>query len=145
TRSLLSPGSTAFSSYDPKNGGTVEVFVGKHFSDYFSAQGNYIWNSNRLTLTSGAFNNGTQQGYQETRQSSQQSVIGDLFVYFRNRESRLRPYLSVGTGLVHFVSSQERIEQVLGAPALPPQHFSANMIALHVPVGIDVRLGKGWA
>src|SRR5215831_4881123 len=55
-RSLLSPGSTAFSSYDPKNGGTVEVFVGKHFSDYFSAQGNYIWNSNRLTLTSGAFN-----------------------------------------------------------------------------------------
>ena len=144
-RSLLNPGSTAFSSYDPKNGGAVEVLVGRHFSDYFAVQGNYIWNGNRLTLTSGAFNNGTQQGYQETRQSSQQSLIGDLLVYFRNRNSRLRPYLSVGTGLVHFASSQERLEQALGSSALPPQRFSANMIALHVPVGIDARLGKGWA
>jgi outer membrane protein with beta-barrel domain len=144
-RSLLSPNSTAFSSYDPKNGGAVEVLVGKHFSDYFAAQGNYIWNGNGLTLTSATFNNGTQQGYQETRRSSQQSLIGDLLVYFRNRDSRLRPYLSVGTGLVHFSSSQERTEQALGAPALPPQRFSVNLIALHVPVGIDVRLGKSWA
>ena len=60
-RSLINPGSTAFSSYDPKNGGAVEVLVGRHFSDYFAVQGNYIWNGNRLTLTSGAFNNGTQQ------------------------------------------------------------------------------------
>jgi hypothetical protein len=145
TRSLLSPNSTAFSSYDPKNGGAVGVLVGKHFSDYFAVQGNYIWNGNGLTLTSATFNNGTQQGYQETRRSSQQSLIGDLLVYFRNRDSRLRPYLSVGTGLVHFSSSQERIEQALGAPALPPQRFSANMIALHVPVGIDVRPRKSWA
>jgi hypothetical protein len=145
SRSLLNPSSIAFSSYDPKNGGAVEVLVGRHFSDYFAVQGNYIWNGNRLTLTSGAFNNGTQHGYQETRQSSQQSVIADLLVYFRTRNSRLRPYLSVGTGLVHFASSQERIEQALGSPVLPPQRFSANMIALHVPVGIDVKLGKGWA
>jgi hypothetical protein len=145
-RSLLSPNSTAFSSYDPKNGGAVEVLVGRHFSDYFAVQGNYIWNGNGLTLTSATFNsNGTQQGYQETRRSSQQSLIGDLLVYFRNRNSRLRPYLSVGTGLVHFSSSQERIKQALGAPALPPQRFSANMIALHVPVGIDVRLRKSWS
>jgi hypothetical protein len=144
-RSLLSSNSTAFSSYDPKNGGAVEILVGKHFSDYFAAQGNYIWNGNRLTLTSAAFSNGTQEGYLETRRSSQQSLIGDLLVYFRNRDSRLRPYLSVGTGLVHFASSQEQITQLVGSPALPPQHFSANMIALHVPVGIDVRVGKGWA
>jgi len=144
-RSLLSPNSTAFSSYDPKNCGAVEVFLGRHFSDYFAVQGNYIWNGNRLTLTSAAFNNGTQQGYQETRQSAEQSLIGDLIVYFRNRDSRLRPYLSVGTGLVHFASSKERIEQALGAPALPPPRFSANMIALNVPVGIDVKLGKSWA
>jgi outer membrane protein with beta-barrel domain len=144
-RSLLSPGSSAFSSYDPQNGGAVEVLVGKHFSDYLTIQADYIWNGNGLTLTSAALNNGTQQGYQETRRSPQQSLIGDLLVYFRNRDSRLRPYLSVGTGLVHLASSQERIKQVLGAPVLPPQHFSANMIALHVPVGIDVRLVKGWA
>jgi hypothetical protein len=144
-RSLLSSNSAAFSSYDPKNGGAVEVLVGRPFSDYLTIQGNYIWNSNGLTLASAALNNGIQQGYQETRRSSQQSLIGDLLVYFRNRGSRLRPYLSVGTGLVHFASSQERIEQVLGAPDLPPRRFSANMIALHVPVGIDLKLGKGWA
>jgi hypothetical protein len=143
-RSLLSAGSTTFSSYDPKNGGAVEVLVGRHFSDYFTMQANYIWNGNTLTLTAGAFN-GTQKGYQETRGSSQQSAIADLLVYFRRRDSRLRPYLSIGTGLVHFASSQERIEQVVGTPNLPPQRFSSNMIALNVPVGMDVNLGKGWA
>jgi hypothetical protein len=142
-RSLLSPGSTSFSSYDPKNGGAAEVLVGRHFSDYFSLQANYIWNGNTLTLTAGAFN-GTQEGYRETRSSSQQSAIADLLVYFRRRDSRLRPYLSVGTGLVHFASSQERVEQVVGTPNLPPQRFSSNMIALNVPVGMDVNLGRGW-
>jgi hypothetical protein len=143
-RSLLSTDSAAFSSYDPRNGGAVEVMVGRHFSDYLTVQGEYIWNRNGLTLTSATFNNKTQQGYQETRSSSQQSFIADLLVYFRDRDSRLRPYLSVGTGLVHFASSQERIEQVLESPVLLPQHFSAAMIALHVPVGMDLRLGKGW-
>ena len=144
-RSLLGPGATTFSSYDPKNGGAAEVLAGRHFSDYFTLQANYIWNRNGLTLTSAAFNNGVQEGYQETRRSSQHSVIADILVYFRKRDSRLRPYLSVGTGFVHFASSQERLKQVLGTPNLPPQRFSSNMIALHVPVGMDVNLGKGWA
>ena len=145
SRSLLSTGSTSFSSYDPSNGGVVEVLVGKHFSDYFTAQGDFIWNGNSLTLTSATFGSGLETGYVERRDSSQQSVVGDLLVYFRPRDSRLRPYLSVGTGFVHFASSQSRIEQVLGTPGLPPQNFSANMPLLHVPVGIDVKLGKGWA
>ena len=144
-RSLLSPSSTAFSSYDPKNGGAVEILVGRHLSDYFSLQANYIWNRNPLTLTAAAFGNGIQDGYQETRISTQQSVIADVLVYFRKRDSRLRPYLSVGTGVVHFASSVDRIEQILGTPVLPPQNFSSNMLALHVPVGMDVKLGKGWA
>ncbi len=143
-RSLLSPGSTAFSSYDPKNGAAGEVLVGRDLSDYFTMQADYIWNRNGLTLTSVAFNSGTQDGYQETRRSSQQSAIADVLVYFRKRDSRLRPYLSVGTGFVHFASSQERLEQVLGNPALPPQRFSSNLIALHVPVGMDLNLGRGW-
>jgi len=143
-RSLLGPGSASFSSYDPKNGAVVEALVGKHLSDSFTVQANYIWNRNPLTLSAGSFN-GIQRGYQETRSSAQQSVVADFLVYFRKRDSRLRPYLSVGTGFVHFSSSQKQIEQRFGNLALPPQHFSSNMIALHVPVGMDVRVGKGWA
>lgn len=145
SRSVLNPGSTAFSSYDPRNGGAVEILVGKHFSDYFTAQANYIWNGNGLTLTSATFSGGAQTGYQERRRSTQQSVIGDFLVYFRGRDSRFRPYLSVGTGFVHFASSQESLKQVFGNPNLPPEKFSTNMVALHVPVGMDVKLGRGWA
>jgi Outer membrane protein beta-barrel domain len=144
-RSLITPESSAFSSYDPKNGAVVAVLLGRHFSDYFSAQASYIWNRNDLTLTAANFNNGMQLGYQEQRSSSQQSLIGDIPVYFRRRNSRLRPYLSVGTGFVHFVSTEERLAQVLGSPVLPPQRFRSDLVALHVPVGIDVSLRKGWA
>jgi hypothetical protein len=144
-RSLLSPGSTNFSVYDPKNGLALEILLGRHFSDYFALQADYIWNRNALTLTSAVFSNGTQEGYQETRRSSQQSAIADVLVYFRKRKSWLRPYLSVGTGLVHLSSSEERLNQLLGAARPPPQRFSANVVALHVPVGIDLNLRNGWA
>jgi hypothetical protein len=143
--SIVSSDSIAFSSYDPKNGGDVSVLFGKHFSDYFSAQVSYSWNENELSLTAGSSVPGTQQAYQQTRSSSQQTVLGNVLVYFRQRKSRLRPYLSAGTGFMHFASRQESLQQVLGAPTLPPQRFSANVIVLNVPVGIDVNLGKGWA
>lgn len=144
-RSVVSSGSTSFWSYDPKNGGDFSVLFGKHFSDYFSAQASYTWNENELSLSAGSSGAGTDQAYQETRSSSQQTVLGNLLVYFRARNSRLRPYLSVGTGLVHFASTEENIRQVLGAPILPPRSFSANRVVLNVPVGMDVDLGKGWA
>jgi hypothetical protein len=88
-----------------ENGGAVGGLVGAQLSDWFAIQGNYIWNSHELTLSSAEFINAAQQGYQETRRSSQQSIIGDPLVYFRNRDSRFRPYIAVGTGLVHFSSS----------------------------------------
>ena len=143
SRSLLGT-SSSFASYDPKNGPAVEVLVGRHLSDYFTVQGEYIWNSNTLILTGAALSNSGQQSYQESRSSSQQSVLADLLIYFRKRGSRLRPFLSVGTGFVHLASSQQQITQLIGAPILPPQHFSSNMAALHVPVGLDVKLTKGW-
>ncbi len=134
-----------FSSYDPKNGPAVELLIGKHLSDYFTIQGEYIWNQNTLNLTSAEFNNGMQTGYTETRSSSQQSVIADLLIYFRKRSSRLRPFLAVGTGFVHLSSSQQQLTGTIGDPVLPPQHFSANQVVLHVPVGLDVKLKGGLA
>jgi len=144
-RSVVTSGSLQFSSYNPANGGAFSFLAGKHFSNYFSAQGSYIWNENDLSLAAGNSVAGTQEGYQETRTSSQQILIGNLLVYFRARNSRLRPYLSVGTGVMHFASTQENLQQILAAPVLPPRHFSSSQIVLNVPVGMDVALGKGWA
>lgn len=140
---LQPPDSSASSLYDPRNGLVFSAFVGRDFSEYVSLQGNYIWNRNQLTLSSSAFS-GTLTGYEELRSSSQHSAIADVLVYFRSRESKFRPYLSVGTGLVHFSSSEERITKSVGMPLFPPRTFSSNLIALHVPVGIDVRVGNGW-
>ena len=144
-RSLVAPGSVAFSSYDPANGGDLGVLFGKHFSDYFSAQASYGWNENKLSLTSGNSTKGTQQGFQETRNSSQQTLVGNVLVYFRARDSRLRPYLSVGTGFMHFASTQQTVQTILGSATFPPQHFSSDRLVLNVPVGMDVNFGKGWA
>jgi hypothetical protein len=142
--STLSAGAANFSSYNPQNGIALNVIFGRDLSEYVGVQANYIYNRNRLALASGALSNGTLNSYQEVRDSSQQSVIGDVLVYFRARQSRLRPYLSVGTGIVHFSSFQQRVDLVAGSPSLPPQHFSSNLIALHVPVGMDVKLRAGW-
>lgn len=143
--SIVTSGAVAFSSYDPANGGDLSILFGKHFSDYFSAQASYTWNENHLSLTSGNATTGMPTGYQETRTSSQQTLLGNVLVYFRARDSRLRPYLSVGTGFMRFASTQEWVQQTLGSPTLPPRHFSSDLVVLNVPVGMDVNLGKGWA
>ena len=144
-RSLLQPpASSASSLYDPRNGVAFSAVFGRDISEYFSLQADYVWNRNRLTLSSNSTANGTLTAYQELRRSSQKSALVDALLYFRTRESRFRPYLSVGTGWVNFSSAQEQITQSLGTPALPPRTFRSNLIALHVPVGIDVGLGKGW-
>jgi hypothetical protein len=142
--SVLTASAANFSSYNPQNGIALSAIFGRNISEYVSLQADYIYNRNRLTLASGAFSNGTLNSYQEVRSSSQQSVIGDVLVYFRPRQSRLRPYLSVGTGVVHFSSFQHRVDLIAGSPSLPPQRFSSNLIALHVPVGMDVKLRAGW-
>jgi hypothetical protein len=144
-RSSLNSGSSAFSSYDPRNGGALELLAGKHLSEYFTVQGSYIWSANDMAATGGTFIGGIQRGYQERRSSSQQTVLGNILIYFRDRDSRLRPYLSVGTGLVRFSSAQQRLDQTFGGLLLPPPNFGSNMIALNVPVGMDVTLGHGWA
>ena len=142
-RSLLSPSSSSFSLYDPEIGPMLAVVAGKHLSDYVTMQADYVWNRNSLTLSSSHLAAGSQTGYEEKRASSQHSVFAEALVYVRDRRSRFRPYLSVGTGVAHLSSSEQRVSQTLGTPILPPQNFSSNVIALRVPVGMDVNLGKG--
>ena len=51
---------------------------------------NYIWNSNDLILNSTSSD--TNAFYVQRRSSSQHSLVFDLLVYFRDFNSRVRPY-----------------------------------------------------
>ena len=144
TSAAIHSTATNFSTYNPQNGPALNGLFGRHFNDFFSAQGDYVWNRNSLNFIGAAVDSGMLADYEEMRQSSQQSLFISALIYFRRRRSWVRPYLSVGTGWVHLSSTEQKIILTQGSPALPPNEFSSNLIALRVPVGIDVRLHDGW-
>lgn len=144
-RSSVTATAAAVSLYKPENGPVVHLFAGVHLREYLSLQGNYVWNRNSLALTS-AIASGTEQVfYEQTRSSTQHGVSGDLLLYFRNRQSRVRPYLSVGGGIVGLRSEQDRLRAVRGEPMLPPVQFASTEPVLRVAVGIDLAISRGWA
>ena len=132
------------SSYKPENGPTIEGFVGLHWNNYFAIEGEYLWNRNLLTLDSlaASTSGGPTNLYESKFQSRQHTALGSALLYFRPRSSWVRPYLSVGTGLVHFRAEPESAGIVHGLG--PPGPFSATRPALHVAVGIDLKLRNGW-
>ncbi len=130
------------SLYKPANGPAVNLLAGVHFKQYLSVQASYVWNSNDLTLSSSSL--GSNSFYEEQRKSSQRAVLFDLLVYFRRRDDRLRPYLSVGAGAAHFSSALQQV--AFGdTPVLPPTRFSSTRPVLRVAVGIDVVLTRRLA
>lgn len=144
-RSVIGSATSAFSLYKPENGPSASVFVGRHLTDYLSLQGDYTWNRNDLTLSATSTSSQGETLYQEMRNSSEQSVLGNLLLYFRNRRSWARPYLSAGTGVVRFQSREVSITTFTGTPPLPPPEITSNGAALRVAVGIDMTLHAGWA
>ncbi|MGH9642036.1 MAG: hypothetical protein ACRD3Q_06380 [Terriglobales bacterium] len=128
------------SSYAPANGGALDAFAGAHLHNYFSVQGDFIWNRNSLRLNSSS--SGTGAFYQEDRGSSQTAAIFSFLIYFRRRCSRIRPYLGTGTGVAHLSSTQERIVAMGGGPALPPAKFSSTGAVLRSHVGIDLTVAR---
>jgi hypothetical protein len=127
------------SSYAPSNGGALDLFLGADVHDYFSVQGDFIWNRNSLRLN--AANSATRAFYQEDRSSSQEAGIFSLLVYFRPRTSRIRPYLAVGGGLLHLSSAADRVVVSSGgAVAIPPASFSSTGPVLRTHVGLDLKL-----
>ena len=125
------------SSYAPANGGALDVFGGAQLHNYFSLQGDFIWNRNSLRLrsssTTGAF-------YEEDRSSSQEAAIFSFLLYFRGRSSRIRPYLGIGAGIAHLSSTSDRLVASEGAPPVPPAQFSSTAAVLRTHVGIDLTL-----
>jgi Outer membrane protein beta-barrel domain len=142
-RSLVTPTSTSVSLYSPQNGPLLNAFAGVHLHDYISVQGNYLWNSNTLTLTSSTANT-ISSFYEQERSSTQQGIVGDFLLYFRDRRSWIRPYLSVGTGFIHLSSREKRTLALRGSPVLPSARFSSTNLVLRVAVGADVKLRGGW-
>lgn len=126
------------SSYAPANGGALDLFAGVQLHDYFSVQGDFIWNRNSLRLNLSS--SGTGAFYQEDRSSSQEAAIFSFLLYFRRRSSRIRPYLAVGTGVAHLSSENDRLIASGGAPSLPPTKFSTTGPVLRTHVGVDVKL-----
>lgn len=139
--SELSGQGLSSSSYSPKNGAALNGFAGLHWNDYFSLQANYIWNQNDLVLSSSSSASNTF--YQQARTSSQHSVVLDFLIYFRGQNSRIRPYLGTGGGILHLSSKEERLLTSGGSPSLPPSTFSSNQPVFRSHVGIDLRLSDG--
>lgn len=138
-------GSTAaLSQYKPETGPALNVFLGRHFSDYLTVQANYIWNANDVSSTAVRFDTDSQAALHERRTSSQHSFTADLLVYFRSRKSWIRPYLSAGAGVVHLKSEQKTLESLSGTVAVPPKTFSDTIPGLRVAVGADLKLRRGW-
>jgi hypothetical protein len=123
----------------------VNLFLGRYLGNYVAVQGNFIWNANDLTFTSTTAAPEGASFYSQTRSSSQSASTGDLLIYFRDRSSRIRPYLSAGVGLIHLGSSRQKIDFISGSPVVPPTAFSANIAGLRVAVGMDVKLVHGFS
>ena len=139
-RSQPTPSGLALSAYSPENGGAVNAFFGVHFHNYFSAQADYVWNANSLTLSSAA--SGSTTFYEQVRSSAQHAFIADFLIYFRKRGKRIRPYLGTGGGVMHLSSSAHALLRSGGTPSLPPSTFSSTRPVFRSHVGIDVMLTR---
>lgn len=140
-KTVLHPPALSASSYKPENGPTIDLFAGVHWNDYFSTQVDYLWNRNDAALASlqalpTAF-------YQQAFSIRQYSGLASLLLYFRQRSSWARPFLSVGTGVVCLKAVPTSQSSSNGIPR--PQRFDSAAVALHVAVGIDLRVYRGWA
>lgn len=144
-RSVIGPEGASFSLYKPENGAAATLFLGRHLTDYLSLQVDYGWNRSDLTLSASTTSRQGETLYQEARDSSEQGFLGNLLLYFRNRHSWARPYLSVGTGIVRFHSREIGFSALVGAPTLPPQEFNSVAPAVRVAVGIDLTIHGRWA
>jgi len=138
--SRATSGGLNLSSYAPANGGALDLFAGVNTRNYFTLQMDYIRNSNDLRLNSASSNSATF--YRENRKSSQQQVMFNAMIYFRRTDSRIRPYLGTGVGVVHLSSRAGRLVASGGTPILPPAQFSSTSPAFRAHVGIDLRLTR---
>ena len=140
---IASPDGFATSGYKPETGLAVNAFVGRHLREYFTLQVNYTWNQNDLAFFAARGTPTESRFYEQPLSTTHHTFIGDLLVYFRERSSRVRPYLSAGLGLLH-LSSERRPGVVDGGLSPPSTMFATTEFTTRVAVGADVRVGGAW-
>jgi hypothetical protein len=143
-RSEITADGADVSLYKPENGPALNVLSGMHVREYVTVQANYIWNRNRLALASVRSTDRGPSFYEQPLTSSQHAIVGDLLVYFRERRSVVRPYLSVGVGVVRLETKADGTARSRNA-VLPAETSRATRATLRVAVGLDLRLGRGWS
>jgi len=143
-RSEITSGGADVSLYKPENGPALNVFVGSLVHEYLTVQANYVWNRNDVTLTSVRATESGPSFYEASRTSSQHAFVGDVLLYFRERRSAIRPYLSAGVGVVRFQMTARGGGSVRNATVPPATSVSTHGL-LRVAVGLDVSLGGHWS
>ena len=138
-RSVVTGTATAISQYKPENGPTMLVLAGRQFKDYLSVQASYGWNRNDVLLTSADFS-GTARIYEQGRENSMHTLLGEAMLYFLGRDSLARPYLSAGVGFIRHRSVAGTRLFIQGGATPPPEVFAENSLAFRVAVGIDLRI-----
>ena len=141
---VITPTSASTSSYDPSNGGAASAFIGVHIFNYISVQADYVWNRNDVVLVSSNSGAGATSFYRLPESVTQNGFLGNALLYFRKRESRIRPYLSEGVGAVLIHNRLSAGGIVAGNPALPPASSDRASIALRTSVGLDLRFRDAW-
>ena len=132
------------SLYKPENGPALNVLFGMHVREYVTVQANYIWNRNHLALASVRSTDRGPSFYEQPQTGSQHAMVGDLLVYFRERRSVVRPYLSVGVGVVRLETKADGLARTRNAVP-PADRLRTTRATLRVAVGLDLRLGRGWS
>ncbi|MGI8959130.1 MAG: hypothetical protein ACR2IV_05075 [Bryobacteraceae bacterium] len=89
------------------------------------------------------FAGSTRRFYRQDFSIRQNSALASMLLYFRKPSSWARPYLSVGTGIVWLSAAPDGPSKSNGLE--PRQRFASTAVALHVAVGIDIRMCHGWA
>ena len=142
-RSEITASGAEASLYKPENGPALNVVLGMDVREYVTVQANYIWNRNHLALGSVRATDRGPSFYEQPLTGSQHAIVGDLLVYFRERRSLVRPYLSVGAGAVRIETRADG--QARGRDAVPPTTtVRATRATVRVAVGLDLALGRGW-
>jgi opacity protein-like surface antigen len=143
-RSVTTGAGAAVSLYAPQTGPALNVFGGIHLAEYFSVQANWQWNRNDLTLVS-SFSMPPGSGfYEQHRGSRQHAVVFDGLIYFRRRDSAIRPYLGTGLSVLYFSSEETSVSAAQGLTP-PAEKISSTRIGLRSHVGIDFKLSRHLA